>query len=125
MVSGRDHWPGPLRRLRRRTPASADDFRAHGTNMVLNGEAMLLIVVGGSLNALSVGGCVGGPASPFRFVIFFIAVDPKSTPLDSRPTLISYSLFFFNDPAPTEIYPLPLPDALPISIAPAPAGVSR
>src|SRR5258708_22586850 len=23
-------------------------------------------------------------------------------------------VFFFNDPAPTEIYPLPLPDALPI-----------
>src|SRR3989440_4285521 len=26
----------------------------------------------------------------------------------------SSSLFFFNDPAPPEIYPLPLPDALPI-----------
>src|SRR3989449_2748167 len=32
--------------------------------------------------------------------------------------LSSSSLFFFfNDPAPTEIYPLPLPDALPISVA--------
>src|SRR2546425_4722105 len=27
--------------------------------------------------------------------------------------------FFFNDPAPTEIYPLPLPDALPIYAPPA------
>ena len=23
MVTGRDHWPGPLRRMRRRTPAFA------------------------------------------------------------------------------------------------------
>src|ERR1051326_5079974 len=30
-------------------------------------------------------------------------------------SFISYALFFFNDPAPTEIYSLPLPDALPIS----------
>src|SRR2546430_5253490 len=28
--------------------------------------------------------------------------------------LLSLFFFFFNDPAPTEIYPLPLPDALPI-----------
>src|SRR2546426_84089 len=28
----------------------------------------------------------------------------------------SFSLFFFNDPAPTEIYPLPLHDALPICL---------
>src|SRR2546429_1555325 len=26
----------------------------------------------------------------------------------------THSFFFFNDPAPTDIYPLPLPDALPI-----------
>src|SRR5260370_1301539 len=61
-------------RLRRRPPASADDFGAHGTNMVLNGEAMLLIVVGVSLNALSVGVRVVEPASTFRFVILLIAV---------------------------------------------------
>src|SRR5260221_1263825 len=30
------------------------------------------------------------------------------------PFQLASSLFFFNDPAPTEIYPLPLPDALPI-----------
>src|SRR2546430_3957028 len=30
-----------------------------------------------------------------------------------RPITIFF-FFFFNDPAPTEIYPLPLPDALPI-----------
>src|SRR3989338_6761588 len=42
-------------------------------------------------------------------------VDRKSTRLNSSHSSISYSLFFFfNDPAPTEIYPLPLHDALPI-----------
>src|SRR5256886_14754555 len=42
---------------------------------------------------------------------------------------LSYSFFFFfNDPAPTEISPLPLHDALPISWPPpraAPPGCSR
>src|SRR2546427_9935208 len=33
-----------------------------------------------------------------------------------------YAFFFFNDPAPTEIYTLPLHDALPISWAPPPAA---
>src|SRR2546429_5304683 len=34
----------------------------------------------------------------------------------SREQLHAFLFFFFlNDPAPTEIYPLPLPDALPIS----------
>src|SRR3990172_54281 len=41
--------------------------------------------------------------------------DRKSTRLNSSHSYISYSLFFFNDPATTEIYPLSLHDALPIS----------
>src|SRR3990172_3746519 len=40
--------------------------------------------------------------------------DRKSTRLNSSHGYISYALFFFKDTAPTEIYPLPLPDALPI-----------
>src|SRR3990172_6951986 len=40
--------------------------------------------------------------------------DRKSTRLNSSHGYISYSLFFFNDTATTEIYPLSLPDALPI-----------
>src|SRR5256885_304263 len=42
------------------------------------------------------------------------AGDRKSTPLNSSHLVISEALFFFNDPATTEIYTLPLPDALPI-----------
>src|SRR3990172_3645033 len=40
--------------------------------------------------------------------------DRKSTRLNSSHGYISYSLFFFNDPAPPDISPLPLHDALPI-----------
>src|SRR6195952_3096335 len=38
----------------------------------------------------------------------------ESTRLNSRHLGISYAGFFFNDTAPTEIYPLSLHDALPI-----------
>src|SRR3990167_2032269 len=42
--------------------------------------------------------------------------DRKSTRLNSSHSQISSTpFFFFNDPAPTEISPLPLHDALPIS----------
>src|SRR5260221_357829 len=44
-----------------------------------------------------------------------LRIDRKSTRLNSSHTGISYALFFFNDTAPTEIYPLSLHDALPIS----------
>src|SRR5258708_7695849 len=41
--------------------------------------------------------------------------DRKSTRLKSRHPILSYSVFFFNDTATTEIYTLSLHDALPIS----------
>src|SRR3990167_8384019 len=40
--------------------------------------------------------------------------DRKSTRLNSSHSQISDARFFFNDTAPTEIYPLSLHDALPI-----------
>src|SRR3954469_5795935 len=40
--------------------------------------------------------------------------DRKSTRLNSSHVEISYAVFFFNDTATTEIYPLSLRDALPI-----------
>src|SRR3990172_6046506 len=42
--------------------------------------------------------------------------DRKSTRLNSSHGYISYAVFFFNDTATTEIYPLSLHDALPISL---------
>src|SRR2546429_2451643 len=41
----------------------------------------------------------------FCFIIFYFCI----------PTPFFFFFFFFNDPAPPEIYPLPLHDALPIS----------
>src|SRR3990172_7370115 len=51
---------------------------------------------------------VGEPAT--RFSLY-----RKSTRLNSTNAYISYAVFFFNDTATTEIYPLSLHDALPIS----------
>src|SRR2546429_4043655 len=45
--------------------------------------------------------------------------------LEKIVVLIFYFFFFFNDTAPTEIYPLPLHDALPISGCPAGRGRPR
>src|SRR3990167_6965010 len=44
-----------------------------------------------------------------------VITDRKSTRLNSSHSQISYFPFFFNDTAPTEISPLSLHDALPIS----------
>src|SRR3989338_5241099 len=44
--------------------------------------------------------------------------DRKSTRLNSSHSSTSYAVFFFNDPATTEISPLSLHDALPISSRP-------
>src|ERR1039457_988190 len=59
-------------------------------------------------------------------------VDRKSTRLNSSHLVISYAvfclktyIFFFNDPATTEIYTLSLHDALPIYLISQIAGVTR
>src|SRR2546422_2743902 len=43
---------------------------------------------------------------PLLLILFFFFISATS---------LSFFFFFFNDTAPPEIYPLPLPDALPIS----------
>src|SRR3989338_8110819 len=66
----------------------------------------------------AVSGCVSTcrVAKRRRMRILFSPADRKSTRLNSSHSSISYSFFFFNDPAPTEIYTLSLHDALPICI---------
>src|SRR3989338_2182454 len=54
-------------------------------------------------------------SSSSGFAISSHSSDRKSTRLNSSHSSISYSILFFNDPAPPEIYPLSLHDALPIS----------
>src|SRR5260221_702138 len=59
------------------------------------------------------------------------AAGTKRQPLKPPPTKKTHSALFFNDPAPTEIYPLSLHDALPISerffarLAPPPVPAPR
>src|SRR5256886_15736300 len=45
-----------------------------------------------------------------------------SSPIFHKCMRFSISFFFLNDPAPPETYPLPLPDALPISLPPRAGG---
>src|SRR3990172_5483352 len=65
-----------------------------------------LFLSGGRLETRGTGRRGGAGALP--------TADRKSTRLNSSHGYISYALFFFNDPAPTEIYTLSLHDALPI-----------
>jgi hypothetical protein len=75
VLTGRDHWPTALRRLRRRTPASQEDMRRHGITLVLNGAAVLIAVMGTSINNFSVQDhTIGEPLNTLRFVLTGIGV---------------------------------------------------
>jgi hypothetical protein len=56
-LMGRDPLPKPIRRLLRRVPASADDFRLRGMSLTLNGAAVTMIV---SLVTINVAGRLAG-----------------------------------------------------------------
>jgi hypothetical protein len=43
-VTGKDPLPRRIRRVMRRVPASADDFRLRGMSLMLNGAAVMLLV---------------------------------------------------------------------------------
>src|SRR3989304_5963907 len=76
--------------------------------------------VGGGLWKTVDGGDTWVPVTDGR-----ITTDRKSTRLNSSHGSISYAGFFFNETATTEIYPLSLHDALPISSAPSAAASGR
>src|SRR3989304_4688502 len=63
------------------------------------------------------------PLERTRTMIRAGELDRKSTRLNSSHGYISYAVFFFNDTATTEIYPLSLHDALPISRRVSPGSV--
>jgi hypothetical protein len=75
VLTGRDPWPHLLRRLRRRTPASEEDQRRIGMSLALNGAAILVIVMGISINNFSIGDhSIGEPLNTLRFVLTFIGL---------------------------------------------------
>ena len=73
--TGRDLWPERLNRLRWRKPATQEDARRNGMALVLNGAAILMIILGVSLNMFAIGDrSLGEPLITLRFVISMIGL---------------------------------------------------
>ena len=73
-LTGKDHWPQQAGRIRGRVPASAEDQRAHGLSMVLNGCGALLILLAVTLTTVSIGSRAGEPMNTMQFLIDLIAL---------------------------------------------------
>jgi hypothetical protein len=75
VMTGRDHWPSQLRRLRHRIPASVEDQRRNGMALLLNGAAVMIIVMGISIDNFSVSDhSMGEPLNTLRFVMTLIGM---------------------------------------------------
>jgi hypothetical protein len=75
VLSGRDHWPRILRRLRRRIPASVEDQRRNGMSLALTGAAALIVAIGTSINDFTIGDhTIGEPLGTLRFVLTLIGL---------------------------------------------------
>jgi uncharacterized iron-regulated membrane protein len=73
VLTGRDYWPKQLRRLRPRAPASPEDQRRYGTALLFNGAAMMIILMGVSINIFGARDhSVGEPLITLRFVLSLI-----------------------------------------------------
>lgn len=73
ILTGKDYWPRQLRRLRPLTPASPEDQRRYGMAVLLNGAAVLIIIMSLSLNIFSARDhSQGEPLNTLRFVISVI-----------------------------------------------------
>ena len=75
LLTGRDHWPHILLRLRRRITASEEDQRRNGMSLALNGAAVLIIIMGTSIGTFSLGDHrLGEPLNTLRFVLTLIGM---------------------------------------------------
>jgi uncharacterized iron-regulated membrane protein len=75
ILTGRDHWPNRLRSLRRRVPASPEDLRRHAMTLVLNGAAVLIIIMGVSINIFGARDhSQGEPLNSLRFVLSLVGL---------------------------------------------------
>ncbi|HXD82343.1 MAG TPA: hypothetical protein VNU27_12285 [Candidatus Acidoferrum sp.] len=75
VLTGKDHWPHVLWRLRRRIPATEADQRRNGMSLALNATAMLIIVMGTSIGNFSIGDhSIGEPLNTLRFVLTLIGL---------------------------------------------------
>ena len=74
-VTGRDYWPSSLRRLRRRAPASPEDRRTYGLSLMLNGAAVMMVLLGVGMNIVaSQARTVGEPENTLRFLLMLIGI---------------------------------------------------
>jgi hypothetical protein len=71
VITGKDHLPWRIRRLLRRVPASAEDHRLHGMGLMLNGAALMLVMLGVAAGAA--GRHLGGFPSEAQFFVTIIA----------------------------------------------------
>lgn len=75
VLTGRDHWPYIFLRLRRRIPATEEDRRRNGMSTALQGAAVLIIVMGISIDNFSIGDhSIGEPLNTLRFVLVLIGL---------------------------------------------------
>jgi hypothetical protein len=75
VLTGRDHCPGLLRRLQRRIPASVEDQRRNGMALLLNGTAVMIIIMGISIYNFSVHDhSLGEPLNILRLVMTLIGM---------------------------------------------------
>jgi uncharacterized iron-regulated membrane protein len=75
VLTGRSHWPKRLDFVRRRKPASQEDERRHGMALALNGAAVLIIILGSSLNIFGARDhSLGDPLITLRFVITLVGL---------------------------------------------------
>jgi hypothetical protein len=73
VLTGRDYWPRVLRRLRPRVPASPEDQRRYGMGLLLNGAAMMIILMGIAINIFGARDhSLGEPLNTLRFVLTLI-----------------------------------------------------
>jgi hypothetical protein len=74
VITGRDHWPRRLLRLRRRSAASDDDLRRDAMTLVLNGAAILVLMMGLAMEIFGARDhSLGEPLITLRFVFSVIA----------------------------------------------------
>lgn len=75
ILTGKDYWPKQLKRLRPRTPASPEDQRRYAMALLLNGAAVLIIIMSISINIFGARDhSEGEPLNTLRFVISLIGL---------------------------------------------------
>jgi amino acid transporter len=108
VATGRDHWPKQLQRFRRRKPASQEDLRRHAMSLVLNGAAVLIIIMSVSINTFGARDhSQGEPLITLRFVLTLVGMAGAMACVISA-YAISRNVTYISTRLPPARDPLPL-----------------